>query len=110
MRDTKRLADKAELLKARYAGMDMYLLSKAQNPGKYGVQLTKEARRMIEDAPDKTDKRSKARERRLTVRMSQETLEGLESVKQRLGYASLQEVVEKAIAEYLDVAAEGKNG
>ena len=105
-----KLADKAELLKARYAGMDMYLLSKAQNPGKYGVQLTKEASRMIADAPEKADKRSKSRERRLTVRMSQETLEGLESVKERLGYASLQDVVGRAIAEYLDGAAEGKNG
>ena len=105
-----KLADKAELLKARYAGMDMYLLSKAQNPGKYGVQLTKEASRMISDAPENADKRSKSRERRLTVRMSQETLDGLESAKERLGYASFQEVVEKAIAEYLDGAAEGNNG
>ena len=105
-----KLADKADVLKARYAGMDMYLLSKAQNPGKYGVQLTKDARRMIADEPEKADKRSKSRERRLTVRMSQETLDGLESAKERLGVASLQEVVEKAIAEYLDVAAEENHG
>lgn len=94
--------DDAARLRERFPGLDRYLLSKALQPEKYGVTLTKEAQELLKGKALKKPQnsrsgRSKERANRLVVRVSDEALRRLQLAKIAFKRETTQDVLSLAV-------------
>ena len=95
------------VLKQKYPGFDKPLWSKCRHHDKYGIDLSKEARKAIAEIdpqilPKKRDARSKERSNRLTCRTSSGVFEALQRTVETHDGWTMQDVLEKALIKYLE--------
>ncbi len=98
--------DAVNVIREQYPGMDKHLLSKVENPEKYGVRLVNGAEQALEDAfattavkPRKPDKRRKPK--RVQCRMSERLYNRLQQALNKAGYDTMQDGLEAIINEWL---------
>lgn len=99
--------DAVNVIKEQYPGMDKHLLSKVENPDKYGVRLVNGAEQALEDAfattalkPRRPDKRRKPM--RVSCRMSKTQYERLQQALNKAGYSTFQDGITAIITEWLN--------
>ena len=99
--------DAVNVIREQYPGMDKHLLSKVENPEKYGVRLVNGAEQVLEDAfattalkPRKPDKRRKPM--RVSCRMSKTLYERLQRALNKAGYDTMQAGISAIIEEWLN--------
>lgn len=97
----------ARAIRDFYPGMDKPLLSKVENPDKYGIRLVNGAEQALIDAfattavnVRKPDKRRKPK--RIQCRMSQAQYERLQRALNAAGYDTMQDGIEAIINEWLN--------
>ena len=95
------------VLKQKYPGFDKPLWSKCRHPDKYGIELSKEAKKAIAEiapqiSPKKRDARSKGRSNRLTCRTSSGVFTALQRTVEAHDGWTVQDVLERALIKYLE--------
>lgn len=98
--------DAVNVIREQFAGFDKYLLSKVENPDKYGVRLVNSAEQALVDAYSTTainarkpDKRRKPK--RVQCRMSEKLYNRLQQALNKAGYDTMQDGLEAIINEWL---------
>ena len=93
------LAPVAKAIRLEFPGFDLYLLSKAENGGRYGIRLLPRAQELALAAMG-MKKRSDRRRLpcRVYCRLSRTRYRRLQTAQEALGYASMQD----AIADIID--------
>jgi len=103
--------DAIRVISKRFLKFDKEPMSMCANANQYGVQLCPEAEEILAKAfgygeglsvkaPSKKNHGNKRKPHRLYVRVSQELKESLESVYNRLGFQSMQDLIETALWEF----------
>lgn len=90
-----------------YPGMDKPLLSKVENPDKYGIRLTNGAEQALEDAFATTAVKARKPEKRrkpmrIQCRLSKRQYERLQQALNAHGYDTMQKGIEAIISEWLN--------
>lgn len=106
--------DAVRVIREIHPGMDKHLLSKVENPDRYGVRLTNSAEQALEDAftttackPRKPEARRKPM--RIQCRMSKAQYERLQQALNRAGYDTIQRGIEAIISEWLNKEADNES-
>ena len=97
----------AKIIKEVHPGMDKHLLSKVENPDKYGVRLTNSAEQVLEDAFTTTAAKACTPEKRrkpmrIQCRLSKRQYERLQQALNAHGYDTMQKGIEAIISEWLN--------
>lgn len=105
-RDVSQIAA-ANVIKEIHPGMDKHLLSKVENPDKYGIRLTNSAERALEDAFPTTVIKARRADRhrnkkKVQCRMSERLYERLQRALNKAGYNTMQDGLEFIINSWLE--------
>lgn len=95
------------VIREQYPGMDKHLLSKVENPERYGVRLVNGAEQLLEEAFPRTAPEARKPDRRrlpkrVQCRMSKRQYERLQQALSKAGYDTMQEGLTAIIGEWLN--------
>lgn len=105
----------ARVLRENYPGMDKHLLSKVENPDRYGIRLTNGAEQALEDAFATTAVKARKPEKRrkpikIQCRLTKGRFERLQRALNAAGYDTMQDGLEFIINSWLEGMAKEKAG
>ena len=105
----------ANAIREYYPGMDKHLLSKVENPDKYGIRLTNGAEQALEDAFATTAVKARKPEKRrkpikIQCRLTKGRFERLQRALNAAGYDTMQDGLEFIINSWLEGMTKEKAG